>query len=64
MTQTNDMNTVTLTNGITYQIRAEVKMNGKMAEQGFYKSLIMLVRPNGTKEFMAMRDINGTISLN
>ena len=50
--------------GITYNIVAEVEMTGKMAEQGFYKSNIILVRPNGTKEFWAMRDINGKVTIN
>jgi len=58
------MNTVTLENGITYQIKAEVELTGKSAEQGFYQSTLILVRPNGHKEFMAMRDIIGIITLN
>jgi hypothetical protein len=58
------METITLANGITYEIRAEYKLTGKMVEQGFYKTLLILVRPKGTKEFWAMRDINGTITLN
>ena len=58
------METTTLENGITYQIKAEVKITGKMSEQGFYTSTLILVRPKGTKEFWAMRDTNGTIALN
>jgi hypothetical protein len=58
------MTTTTLTNGITYEIKAEVEMTGKMAEQGFYTHTLILVRPKGTKEFWATRDINGTITLN
>ena len=58
------METTTLSNGITYEIKAELEMTGKMAEQGFYTSTLILVRPKGTKEFWAMRDINGTITLN
>jgi hypothetical protein len=57
------MKTVTI-NWITYNILAEVAMVGKMAEQRFYKSQLILRRPNGHKEFWAMRDINGVITLN
>jgi hypothetical protein len=39
-------------------------MTGKMAEQGFYKTMLILVRPKGTIEFWAMRDINGEVTLN
>ena len=57
------MKSVTI-NWITYNILAEVAMVGKMAEQGFYKSQLILRRPNGHKEFWAMRDINGVVTLN
>lgn len=50
--------------GITYNIKAEVEITGKMAEQGVYKSSLILVRPNGSKEFWAMRDKNGVVVLN
>lgn len=50
--------------GITYDIKAEHVMTGKMAEQGFYKTMLVLVRPKGTIEFWAMRDINGEVTLN
>jgi hypothetical protein len=50
--------------GIIYNIIGEVLLTGKSAEQGFYKTLVMLQRPTGTKEFVAMIDINGTITLN
>ncbi len=50
--------------GITYDILAEQLMSGKMAEQGFYKSTLILRRPKGSIEFWAMRDINGEITLN
>lgn len=57
------MKTTTI-KGITYTIIAELEMFGKMAEQGFYKSNLILKRPNGHKEFWAMRDINGVVTLN
>lgn len=58
----NNMETI---NGITYRIEAEIEITGKAAEiQGFYKTYLMLVRPNGTKQFMAMRDINGNVTIN
>lgn len=57
------MNTATI-KGITYNIIAELEMSGKMAEQGFYKSNLILRRPNGHKEFWAMRDINGVVTIN
>jgi len=58
-------NTKTTTiSGIIYNIVAEVALTGKSADQGFYKTLVMLKIPNGTKEFLAMRDLNGTITLN
>ena len=50
--------------GITYDILGEHKMTGRMAEQGFYKSMLILRRPKGRIEFWAMRDINGEITLN
>ena len=58
------METITLSNGITYNIKGELKMTGKMAEQGFYVSNLILVRPKGNKEFWATRDINGVVTLN
>ena len=60
------MTTVTLKNGITYEIRAEVELPAKAKElcNGFYTNLILLVRPKGTKEFWATRDKNGEITLN
>ena len=58
------MKTQTVVNGITYNIKAEVSLTGKMAEQGFYKSSLILVRPNGNKEFWAMRDKNGVVVIN
>ena len=58
------MKTQTTIKGITYNIESEVEMTGKMSEQGFYKTMLILVRPNGHKEFWGMRDINGTITLN
>lgn len=58
------MKTLKLENGITYEIKAEVEMTGKMAEQGFYTHMLILVRPKGTKEFWATKDINGAITLN
>lgn len=61
---TTEMKTTTLANGITYEIKAEIEMTGKMAEQGFYTHSLILVRPKGRKEFWATRDINGTITLN
>lgn len=63
-TKTYQMETITLSNGITYAIKCEVEMTGKMAEQGFYISMLILVRPAGHKEFWAMRDINGCVTLN
>jgi hypothetical protein len=57
------MNKVTIKE-ITYDIIAELDMAGKMAEQGFYKSSLILRRPKGHIEFWAMRDINGEITLN
>lgn len=62
--KTTDMITQETVNGITYNIKAEVEIKGKMAEQGFYKTMLILVRPKGNKEFWAMRDINGTVTLN
>lgn len=50
--------------GITYDILAEQLMSGKMSEQGFYKSTLILRRPKGHIEFWAMRDIYGEITLN
>lgn len=63
-TKTSQMETITLSNGITYTIKGEVEMTGKMAEQGFYVSMLILVRPAGKKEFWAMRDVNGCVTLN
>jgi len=50
--------------GITYNVVTEHVMTGKMSEQGFYKTMIVLVRPNGHKEFWGMRDVNGNVTLN
>jgi hypothetical protein len=61
--KTTTMNKVTIKE-ITYDIIAELDMAGKMAEQGFYKSSLILRRPKGHIEFWAMRDINGEITLN
>lgn len=58
------METITLANGITYNILAEEVLTGKASEQGFYKTLMMLQRPKGSKTFYAMRDVNGIVSLN
>ena len=58
------MTTQTTIKGINYNIKSEVAITGKMAEQGFYKSSLILVRPNGNKEFWAMRDKNGVVTLN
>jgi len=58
------MGTITLTNGITYNILAEEALTGKAAEQGFYQTLVMLQRVKGNKTFYAMRDVNGIITLN
>lgn len=57
------MKTKVTINGITYNIEAEFALIGKSLEQGFYTSLITLVRPNGHKEFSAMRDVNGLITI-
>ncbi len=62
-TNSDTMNTTTI-KGVTYNIIAELEMSGKMAEQGFYKSNLILKRPKGHKEFWAMRDINGAVTLN
>lgn len=50
-------------NGVTYNVKAEVKLTGKAAE-GNYKTILLLVRPNGNKEFMAMRDLKSNVTLN
>ena len=60
-------NQVTLKNGITYNIKAEVSMldqeNIQRVCGGYYVSSLILVRPKGHKEFYAMRDKNGVITL-
>jgi hypothetical protein len=58
------MKTQETINGITYNIIGEIEMTGKMAEQGFYKTMLILVRPKGHIQFWAMRDINGVVTLN
>jgi len=58
------MTTQETINGITYNVLAELELTGKMAEQGFYVSTVMLKRPKGHKTFIAMRDINGVVTLN
>jgi hypothetical protein len=58
------MTTQATINGITYNVLAELELDGKAAENGFYTSLVMLQRPNGHKKFEAMRDITGAITLN
>lgn len=58
------MTTQTTINGITYNVTAELELDGLAAENGFYTSLVMLQRPNGHKKFEAMRDINGEVTLN
>jgi hypothetical protein len=50
--------------GIKYVILEEQKLEGKMAEQGFYVTMLFLRRPKGTLQFWAMRDINGVVTLN
>jgi len=62
--KTNDMTTQETINGITYNVLAELELEGIMAEQGFYVSMIILQRPRGHKKFDAMRDINGEVTLN
>lgn len=56
------MTTLTI-KGTTYKVKAEVELTGASA-QGNYKSTLILVRPSGTKEFWAMRDLNGKVTLN
>lgn len=53
-------------NDITYNVLAEEKINGKMANvcNGFYSSMLVLRRPKGSIEFWAMRDESGNITLN
>ena len=51
-------------NGITYNVKGETLLTGIASQNGFYKSMMILVRPKGNKEFWAMRDINGTVTLN
>ena len=58
------MTNSTTINGTTFNIKSEVEMTGKMTEQGFYKTMLILTKPRGTKEFWAMRDLNGNITLN
>ena len=51
------MTTQTTINGITYDIKAEVKLTGKAASNG-YGSTLILVRPKGHKEFWAVRRLD------
>jgi len=53
----------TTINNINYEIKGELELTGRAAMFGYVSQLI-LKRPNGTKEFWAMRDINGIITLN
>lgn len=55
--------TQTTIKGITYNIKAEVELTGASGKSN-YKSILILIRPKGVKEFMAMRDINGEITIN
>lgn len=58
------MSTETI-NGITYNVLAEIELDGLMAEmQNHYVSMLTLQRPKGAKRFDAMRDKNGNVSLN
>ena len=58
------MTTQETINGITYNVLAELELTGRMAEQGFYVSTIILQRPKGHKKFESTRDINGVVTLN
>ena len=49
--------------GITYNIQAEIKLTGK-ASEGNFTHLLSLIRPKGNKEFFAMRDLKGNVTLN
>ena len=50
-------------NGIIYSILEEQKLEGKLAEQGFYVSMLFLRRPKGAKKFQGMRNVNGNVSI-
>lgn len=58
---------VTLKNGITYDIKTEYSIldleNVQRYCKGYYVSALVLVRPKGHKEFNAMRDKFGNITL-
>jgi hypothetical protein len=60
------MNQVTVS-GITYNIKAEISMmdydNIQRKCGGYYISSLLLVRPKGHKEFFAMRDKFGNVTL-
>ena len=49
--------------GIKYNVLAEELIFGIMSEQGFYKTMLILVRPKGNKRFSALRDINGELTI-
>jgi hypothetical protein len=60
-------NQITLDNGITYAIKSEASIleyeNIQKACNGYYVSILVLKRPKGHKEFDAMRDKFGRVTL-
>jgi len=61
------MTNQTIINGITYNIMAEVSiLNAENIQahcKGYYVSNLLLKRPRGHKEFWAMRDKFGNVTI-
>ena len=57
------MTTQVTINGITYNVMAELALEGENLQNGWHVSTVILKRPKGHKEFWGMRNIEGEIEL-